>query len=186
MRRAARGQVGAPWLSTVGSGTPITTPATFLSLNQKSLTTFPAFCPVWSCNSESRTNVMIADSRMNRIARTWGSNGTEFSPSHSANPKQQTPLTSNWLRFHEFSSSSAWNRAHPLATLSFYVSHLRRPASSAPSSGDQCAAGPDLNRFCKSNERTPAAVPAGFFIAPRPDRARAKVKNSTQHESRLQ
>ena len=74
------------------------------------------------------------------------------------------------------------SRNNPLGTLFFYVSDLRRPASSSPSSGDQCAAGPGLNRFCKSNERMPAAVPAGFFIAP--DRF---ARRSQHHdESRFQ
>jgi hypothetical protein len=50
-------------------------------------------------------------------------------------------------------------------TLLAYVSEPRRPAPPSPPSGDQCAAGPGLIRFCKSNERLPAALPAGFFIA---------------------
>lgn len=66
--------------------------------------------------------------------------------------------------------TSARNLSHrpPPATLSLYVSPLRRPASSPSSSGDQCAAGPGLIRFCKLNERMPAALPAGFFLAPCP------------------
>jgi hypothetical protein len=51
------------------------------------------------------------------------------------------------------------------ATLLAYVSDPRRPASPSPPSGNVCVAGPGLIRFCKSNERMPAAVPAGFFIA---------------------
>jgi hypothetical protein len=61
-----------------------------------------------------------------------------------------------------------WIRARPLDTLVVYVSNPRRPASSPSPSGDQSAAGPGLTRFCKSNERTPAAIPAGFFIPPCP------------------
>jgi hypothetical protein len=60
------------------------------------------------------------------------------------------------------------NQTRALATLSLYVSPLRRPAASPSSSGDHYAAGPGLKRFSKSNERTPAAVPAGFFIASGP------------------
>jgi hypothetical protein len=58
------------------------------------------------------------------------------------------------------------SRARPPVTLFLYVSDPRRPASPPSPSGDQCAAGPGLIRFCKSNERMPAAVPAGFFISP--------------------
>jgi hypothetical protein len=57
------------------------------------------------------------------------------------------------------------SRARPLDTLLAYVSDPRRPASPPSPSGDQHAAAPGLTRFCKSNERTPAAIPAGFFIA---------------------
>jgi hypothetical protein len=53
-------------------------------------------------------------------------------------------------------------------TLFVYVSKPRRPAPPSPPSGNMCVAGPGLIRFCKSNERMPAAVPAGFFIAPCP------------------
>jgi hypothetical protein len=56
-------------------------------------------------------------------------------------------------------------RGLSFATLLAYVSDPRRPVPSSPSSGDQCVAGLGLIRFCKSNERLPAAVPAGFFIA---------------------
>jgi hypothetical protein len=52
-------------------------------------------------------------------------------------------------------------------TLLAYVSDPRRPASSSPPSGFQNGvAGPGLIRFCKSNERMPAAVPAGFLLRP--------------------
>jgi hypothetical protein len=75
------------------------------------------------------------------------------------------------------------SRAGSPATLLLYVSDTRRPASPSPPSGDHigrtggasplcgfqnCVAGPGLIRFCKSNERMPAAVPAGFFIASLP------------------
>jgi phosphoribosyl-AMP cyclohydrolase len=109
---------------------------------------------------------MIPRSQINRLAKTQAPNETRSSPNHPVNPKQQKRLTPNWLCLADRPFRSALNRAPALATLSFYVSHLRRPAPSSPSSGDQCAAGPGLDRFCKSNERTPAAVPAGFFIAP--------------------
>jgi hypothetical protein len=55
------------------------------------------------------------------------------------------------------------SRAWSPATLLLYVSDPRRPASPSSPSGDQSTAGPGLIRFCKSNERMPAAVPAGFF-----------------------
>jgi hypothetical protein len=56
------------------------------------------------------------------------------------------------------------SRARHLATLFVYVSEPHSPAPPPPS-GDVCVAGPGLIRSCKSNERMPAAVPAGFFIA---------------------
>jgi len=81
--------------------------------------------------------------------------------------------------------SGEYRRPHPailscarsLDTLLFYVSDPRRPASPSSPSGDHdgrtgasplcgfqiCVAGPGLIRFCKSNERMPAAIPAGFF-----------------------
>jgi hypothetical protein len=73
--------------------------------------------------------------------------------------------------FHGKITLAGWrnlNPKHPLATLFLYVSRLRRPPSSSPPSGDHHAAGPGLKRISKSNERTPAAVPAGFFIASGP------------------
>jgi hypothetical protein len=60
------------------------------------------------------------------------------------------------------------SRARTLDTLLAYVSDPRRPASPSSPSGDQSAAAPGLTRFSKSNERTPAARPAGFFIPPCP------------------
>ncbi len=52
------------------------------------------------------------------------------------------------------------------ATMLFYVSDPRPPvASSSPC--DHCAARPGLNRFCKSNERMPAAVTGGLFYCRR-------------------
>jgi hypothetical protein len=75
-----------------------------------------------------------------------------------------------WLLQKKMFSPSEPNlsRARPLDTLLLYVSDTRRPASPSSPSGDQSAAAPGLTRFCKSNERTPAAKPAGFFIPPRP------------------
>jgi hypothetical protein len=65
-----------------------------------------------------------------------------------------------------FPRPSFLSRARPVATLFVYVSEPDRPAPPSPPSGNVCVAGPGLIRFCKSNERMPAAVPAGFFIAP--------------------
>ena len=79
--------------------------------------------------------------------------------------------------FRKTSPNRNLNHNNPLATLILYVSRLRQSPSSPPSSGDLHAAGPGLIRSSKSNERTPAAVPAGFFIAAGP---RAGNKNGQQ------
>jgi hypothetical protein len=83
---------------------------------------------------------------------------------NAANNLHPNRLPPNRLRLaYRPLSDAALNHHHPLATLSLYVSDSRRPPSSSPS-GDQCAARPGLIGFYKSNERMPAAVPAGFFI----------------------
>ena len=77
-------------------------------------------------------------------------------------------LSGSFGRIH---SARNLNQTAAPATLSLYVSPLRRPASPSPSSGDHHAAGPDfqesLIRFSKSNERTPAAVTGGLFYCRR-------------------
>jgi hypothetical protein len=192
----AETQLGWPdELSTVSSisasraGWPFTNAANLFSLNQKHLPQSSAAIRLWHAIVGSQNKrVMANENHTRRIT------GTQL----LASPQINHYMHENKIRiyipgsfgkiamgrnlnlpgsFGRILLSANLNRAPALATLSLYVSHLRRPASPPSSSGDQCAAGPGLNRFSKSNERTPAAAPAGFFIASGPSCRQRKALN---------
>ena len=162
---------------------------TFLSLNQKHLSRFSPATPISPCHSRI-ANKPQPMTNQNQPARTTDTQ-RPASPQIKAYPIANNTLNRPSGSFGKIISRRRLalagfvrqNPARPnlnqtpaLATLSLYVSPLRRPASSPSPSGNHHAAGPGLNRFLSQTKGRPPRYRRAFLLPPDPVQATKAAK----------